>query len=305
MDERELRELVRAVVVGAMQGAEGDAAKGGAVESVAPVVRPDKARSPDEILLAKKTAAWLGIAPGPSPALATWSPSGDRHWYLGRTPARLGVGSAGVRYRTETLIHFLSDHAAAKDAVSSAVDPAVATALGFVPLKSAARDRAEFLRRPDLGRRLDDASRDLVQKRGVRGAQVQIVAVDGLSATALNVNLPRIVPVLTAELARAGVRMGTPFVVNMGRVVCADEVARLTGADVLCLLVGERPGLKTAESMGAYVTYMKVRQFNEAMRNVISNIHSGGLIPEDAARQVAETVQKALREKRTGVDANG
>jgi ethanolamine ammonia-lyase small subunit len=92
--------------------------------------------------------------------------------------------------------------------------------------------------------------------------------------------------------------------VNLGRVVCADEVARLTGAEVLLLLVGERPGLKTAESMGAYVTYMKVRQFNEAMRNVISNIHAGGLPPEEAVGGIIQNIRNALRDKRTGVDAN-
>ena len=176
--------------------------------------------------------------------------------------------------------------------------------LGLVALKSAAGDRTRFLRRPDLGRRLDDASREIVQKKGVRGPQVQIVAVDGLSAEALTANLPKILPTLNKELAAAGIRTGTPFLVNLGRVVCADEVARLTGAEVLLLLVGERPGLKTAESMGAYVTYMKVRQFNEAMRNVISNIHAGGLPPEEAVGGIIQNIRNALRDKRTGVDAN-
>ena len=135
------------------------------------------------------------------------------------------------------------------------------------------------MRRPDLGRRLSDESKEIVQKRGINAPQVQIVCCDGLSATALNVNLPIILPKVTDGLTKAGIRVGTPFLVNMGRVVAADEVARLTKAEVLLLFVGERPGLKTAESMGAYVTYMKVRQFNEAMRNVVSNIHSGGLPP--------------------------
>lgn len=302
MDERELRELVRAVVVGAMS----DTSPGTASDAagVIPALK-DRTTPPEDLRLAKKAAVWIGAGLPIPPALQSWRPVGDRAFYLGRTPARLGVGSAGVRYRTETILRFLADHATARDAVASVVDPAVVASLGLVPLHSAARDRTQFLRRPDLGRRLSDDSREVVQKQGIRGAQVQFVAVDGLSAQALSANLPSILPRLTAELTRAGVRMGTPFVVTLGRVVCADEIARLTDAEVLCLLVGERPGLKTAESMGAYVTYMKVRSFNEAMRNVISNIHAGGLPCEEAVPAIVANVLRALRDKRTGVDANG
>ncbi len=298
MDEKELRELVRSVVLGAMSpaGEERPAV-------CAPPVRDTL--SPHDLKLAKKAAVWIGAGLPPPPALQRWRPKGDRSFYLGRTPARLGVGAAGVRYRTDTILKFLADHAAARDAVASVVDPQVVATLGLVPLHSAAKDRAQFLRRPDLGRRLDEKSRDIVQKQGIRGAQVQIVAVDGLSATALSVNLPGILPLLNAGLSKSGIRVGTPYVVTLGRVVCADEVARLSDAEVLVLLVGERPGLKTAESMGAYVTYMKVRQFNEAMRNVISNIHAAGLPPEQAVDGIMANIQKALRDKRTGVDANG
>jgi ethanolamine ammonia-lyase small subunit len=212
------------------------------------------------------------------------------------------VGRAGTRYRTDTVLSFLTDHAAARDAVASAVDPDLAKRLGMVMLQSAAADRAQFLKRPDLGRKLSTGSAEVVAKQGVRSPQVQIVAADGLSAAALNANLPVVLPALTAELQRAGVRVGTPFVISLGRVASADEVARLTDADVLCLLVGERPGLKTAESMGAYVTYMKVKKFTEALRNVISNIHRGGLAPEEGAKQAAALCVRALKDKRTGVD---
>jgi ethanolamine ammonia-lyase small subunit len=301
MDEKELRELVRAVVVGALSG---EATGATSSPTGVPVVPRDRHVAPQDVLLAKKAANWLGAGLPAPPVLMSWHAAGDRAMYLGKTPARLGVGSAGVRYRTDTILRFLADHAAARDAVASVVDPQVVASLGLVALKSAAGDRTRFLRRPDLGRRLDDASREIVQKKGVRGPQVQIVAVDGLSAEALTANLPKILPTLNKELAAAGIRTGTPFLVNLGRVVCADEVARLTGAEVLLLLVGERPGPKTAESMGAYVTYMKVRQFNEAMRNVISNIHAGGLPPEEAVGGIIQNIRNALRDKRTGVDAN-
>ncbi len=298
MDEQELKELVRAVVVKAMADQEEEAKR-------AELMFAKPAKSGADTALGKKAANWMGLTPALPPVLTNWNPDGTRSYYLGRTPARLGVGSAGVRPRTDTLLRFITDHAAAKDAVDSSVDQTIASSLGLVSLTSAARDRAEYLRRPDLGRRLSDESKEIVQKRGINAPQVQIVCCDGLSATALNVNLPIILPKVTDGLTKAGIRVGTPFLVNMGRVVAADEVARLTKTEVLLLFVGERPGLKTAESMGAYVTYMKVRQFNEAMRNVVSNIHSGGLPPLEAADQLVEGVLKALREKRTGVDAIG
>lgn len=298
MDERELRELVRSVVVATMQERQANP-RGEDIKTPTKLQRP---ASPDDVKLAKKVAAWVGIQSPLPPILANFRPMGDRAFYLSRTPARLGVGRAGTRYRTETVLAFLADHAAARDAVASEVDPELIKRLQLVPLKSQAMDRAQFLKRPDLGRRLSEESVDVVRKEAIKSPQVQIVAADGLSAAALNTNLPIVLPILKSELERAGVRLGTPFVISLGRVACADEVARLTDAEVLCLLVGERPGLKTAESMGVYVTYMKVRKFTEALRNVISNIHRGGLAPEEGARQAAALCLRALKEKRTGVD---
>ena len=301
MDDRELREMVRAAVVGALTEAEK------APPSSAPASRPQTSdirprTSPSDVKLAKRVADWLGAGLPTPPALGGWHPAGDRAFYLGRSQSRLGVGRAGTRYRTQTVLSFLTDHAAARDAVASAVDPDVVKRLGMVHLVSAAADRAQFLKRPDLGRKLSPESAEIVRKQGIRAPQVQIVAADGLSAAALNANLPVVLPALLAEFSRAGVRVGTPFVISLGRVAAADEVARLTEADVLCLLVGERPGLKPADSMGVYVTWMKVAKFAEALRNVISNVHRGGLDPEEGARQAAQLCIKALKERRTGVD---
>ena len=296
MDDSALRNLVRRLV-------EQEVAAGASRTKPLTDRPAPKAPAPEAFSLAKRVVEWLGGKPPPPPALGTFRPAGDRRFYLSHTPARLGVGRAGTRCRTDTVLAFWADHAAARDAVHSDVDPELIARLGLVPLRSAASDKREFLLRPDLGRRLSDESRAIVQQKGVKNPQVQIVAADGLSATALNVNLPIVLPVLNAELQRAGVRLGTPFAIQNGRVACADEVARLVDADVLCLLVGERPGLKSAESMGAYVTYMRVKSFNEAMRNVISNIHRGGLPPEQGAKQVAALCLKALRERRTGVEA--
>jgi len=298
MDDAELRDLVRAAVVKALGPR--DAAAPRPERKPMPEVR--RPADPSTVKLAKRVALWNKAELPPPPALAHFKPDLDRASYLARTPARLGVGRAGTRYRTSTLLAFLTDHAAARDAVASEVDPEVMKRLRLVPIHSAARDRSEFLRRPDLGRRLSQESVNLVRKQGVRSPQIQVVAADGLSATALNVNLPLLLPPLLGHLERAGVRLGTPFVISLGRVAAGDEVARLVDAEVLCLIVGERPGLKTAESLGIYVTYMRVPRFTEAMRNVISNIHRGGLVPEEAARQAADLCLKALKERRTGVD---
>jgi ethanolamine ammonia-lyase small subunit len=155
--------------------------------------------------------------------------------------------------------------------------------------------------RPDLGRTLSDAALATVQQRCIRGAKVQLAAVDGLSATAINTNLPLVFPVIVDRMKAAGVSLGTPCAISRGRVAAGDHLARTTEADVLCLLVGERPGLNTADSMGIYITYMKVRSFSEAMRYLISNVHTGGLAPVDGANQAADLILQALREKRTGV----
>lgn len=267
--------------------------------------QPGGNRPPEDLKLAKRIAEWAGMGMPLPPALQNWLPDGNRAGYLASTPARLGVGRSGVRPRTETYLQLREDHAAARDAVSSRLDENILKKFDIVLLNSAARDNAEFLRRPDLGRRLNAESVEKIKKTAIKSPQIQIVLVDGLSATALNVNIPAILPLLLDGFKTAGIRVGTVSAVSRGRVVVADEVARATGAECSLLLVGERPGLKTAESMGGYVTYMKVRNFNEAMRDVTSNIHSGGLPCNEAAPKLVEGCIKALRERRTGVDANG
>jgi ethanolamine ammonia-lyase small subunit len=273
-----------------------------AAAAVAGAPRAPEPRTPADAGLAKRVARWLGAAMPLPPAAGSWTADTSRDCYLAATPARLGVGRAGVRLRTDTALGFQADHAAARDAVASELAFSVLTELGFVPVRSAASDKHQFLVRPDLGRRLSPEGAATVTREGQRAPRVQVVAVDGLSAAAINANLPRVWPVFLRELGRIGVRPGTPFAVSLGRVAAGDDVARRTNAELLVTFVGERPGLKTAESMGAYITYMRVPRFNEAMRVVVSNIHAGGLPPEEAAVQLAGICARALAEKRTGVD---
>ena len=303
MDNKDLSDLIRRVIEKELGDVPEPTPEAAPPLEPAPRTRPDNSVPPDKLQLAKKTATWLGTEMPPLPWFGSWRPTGDTRHYLSKTPARLGVGKAGFRYRTATVLSFLTDHAAAKDAVQSDMDAGMFEEVGVVPLISAAADKQQFLARPDLGRSLSPESADVVRQRGDKGPQVQIVVGDGLSSTAINVNLKRLLPVVETELKRQGVRLGTTFGISNSRVAAGDEVARIVDAEVLCMIVGERPGLKTAESMGAYVTYMKVPQLNEAMRFMISNIHAGGLPPAtEGARQIVDLCMKALSEKKTGVD---
>ena len=288
-DETRIRDIVRLIVE--------EEAKARDAGPAAPAPR-----SAADAGLAKRVAGWLGAAMPLPPAMGDWKATTNREGYLAASPARLGVGRAGARLRTDTALQFLADHAAARDAVASDIAAAVLEPMGFLSLRSATADKREFLVRPDLGRRLSTESAAAAGRETQRSPRVQIVAVDGLSATAINVNLPLVYPTLVAELGRRGIRTGTPVAVTNGRVAAEDHVARQTGAELLVTLVGERPGLKTAESMGAYITYMKVKRFNEAMRFVVSNIHAAGLLPDAAALQIAELCEKGLSERKTGVD---
>jgi ethanolamine ammonia-lyase small subunit len=285
MSERDLERLVRELVTRALEAG------------------PEATCPAGDAPLRAKVEAWLGRALAPR-ALSgdAFRPEGDRDLYLRATPARLGVGRTGSRLRTGTLLGFWRDHAAARDAVGSRVNPDIIARLGLVPLRSAARDRREFLLRPDLGRALAPESAARVESEGRRGARVQVVAADGLSAEALNANLPVLLPALLEGLAGEGAG-GPVFFVENGRLAAGDEVARRLDAELLVTLVGERPGLKTASSLGAYVTYFRGRQISEAQRNMISNIHRDGLPPEEAARQLVGLCLKALGERRTGVEA--
>mgnify|MGYP002725616714 CR=1 FL=1 len=290
-DDSVIADLVRAVVSETL-----DDDKGAAVPAL-----EKKRLSPKDRLLAKKVANWIGSEAPLIPALGKWKPRGDFAHYLSRTQARLAVGRAGTRLQTGTALSFQEDHASARDAVHSGFEGSLLDNLGLRELCSRAKDKQEFLLRPDLGRQLSDESRKIVEQTGRGSFSVQIVAADGLSAQAINRNLPLILSDLEKKLASKGIRTGKRFVIKNGRVSAGDEVGRLTNARVLVMLVGERPGLLTAESMGVYITWMRARNFNEAMRFVISNIHENGLKPSEAVDQIVSLVEKALREKKTGI----
>jgi ethanolamine ammonia-lyase small subunit len=220
---------------------------------------------------------------------------------LAATPARIAVGRAGPRYRTTTMLRFRADHAAAKDAVMSEVDPALLAREGLFEVASRAPDKPTFLQRPDLGRALSDAGREEIARRVSRAPTLVVVYGDGLSAAALNQHLPEFHRALLAALGARGIQHAPPFFVRHARVKIMDEIARLTSAQSALFVCGERPGLGFADSLSAYYIYQPAEGATDADREVISNINPRGRPPADAAADVAAAVERILRDKKSGV----
>lgn len=220
---------------------------------------------------------------------------------LASTPARIGVGRAGTRYRTNTLLRFRADHAAAKDAVMSEVDDKLVARLGLVELTTRAPDKRVFLERPDAGRALSDEGKRVLSDKCVKGPEVQVCYGDGLSAAALNAHLEAFHGALMAALAARGFRVGTPLFVRRSRVKVMDEVARLVDAEACVFTCGERPGLGFADSLSSYYIYRPASGATDADREVISNINPRGLEPVKAAHAVAEACARILAAKKSGV----
>jgi ethanolamine ammonia-lyase small subunit len=220
---------------------------------------------------------------------------------LKSTPARIAVGRTGPRYKTNTMLRFRADHAAAKDAVVSEVDPALLAELGMFELASRAPDKPAFLQRPDLGRALSDEARAELTKRIGKSPTLVIIYGDGLSAAAINQHLRAFHGALVPALAARGIAHAPPFFVRRSRVKIMDEIARLVGAQAALFVCGERPGLGFADSLSAYYIYQPAAGATDADREVISNINPRGRPPADAARDVAAAVERILRQKKSGV----
>jgi len=220
---------------------------------------------------------------------------------LAATPARVAVGRVGPRYHTNTMLRFRADHAAAKDAVMSEVDPQLLAQLGMFEVGSRAPDKPTFLQRPDLGRALSEEAKAELGKRIGKAPTLAIIYGDGLSAAALNQHLAAFHGALVPALAARGIGHAPPFFVRRSRVKIMDEIARLVGAQAALFVCGERPGLGFADSMSAYYIYQPAAGATDADREVISNINPRGRPPADAAADVAAAIERILREKKSGV----
>lgn len=233
--------------------------------------------------------------------------SGRDPWAsLGRlTAARIALGRTGDGHGdglpTARLLEFQRDHARARDAVHLGFDAAVvAAALAPAPsirVRSQARDRATYLQRPDLGRRLDAADRALLPPGPVDAC---LVVCDGLSALAVHTSAAALLHALLPGLD--GWRLAPIVLAHQGRVALGDDVALAVGARLVVVLIGERPGLSAADSLGAYLTWAPRADSRDAERNCISNIRPGGLGIDAAAGQLLALMRAARRLARSGVD---
>lgn len=219
-----------------------------------------------------------------------------------KTTARIGVGKVGARLNTQTMLTLRADHAKARDAVFVDVNHKVIEELGLFTVQTACEDKNMFVTRPDMGRQLSQEAIRVLRERCVKNPDVQIYAADGLSSTAIQVNLPKILPVLMDSLKAKGMTLGTPFFLRFGRVGSQEHVAEILGAKVVCVLIGERPGLATAESMSAYIAYNAYVGMPESKRTVVSNIHKDGTAAVEAGAYVADVIGKILEQKASGVD---
>ena len=218
------------------------------------------------------------------------------------TPARIGVWRAGPRYKTETMLRFRADHAAAQDAVFTDVSEALISKMNLFAVKTKCKDKDHYLTRPDLGRILDDEAVEALKSKCTKAPQVQIYVSDELSSTAIEANASDILPVIIQGLKNYGISVGTPFFLKYGRVPAMDHVSEVLGAEVTCVLIGERPGLVTAESMSAYIAYRAKVGMPEARRNVVSNIHRGGTPAVEAGAHIADLIKLMLDKKASGLD---
>ncbi len=218
------------------------------------------------------------------------------------TSARLGVGRAGPRYKTETLLRFRADHAAAMDAVFTDVSDQLIDDMNLFKVKTLCRDKDEYLKRPDLGKKFSDETLAEISNKCEKNPQVQIYAADGLSSTAVEANLKDIFPAIKQGLEGYNIKIGTPFFVQYGRVASMEPIAKCLNAKVCCVLIGERPGLATAESLSCYMAYDAEIGMPESKRNVISNIHADGTPAVEAGAHIADVIKAMLEQKTSGLD---
>ncbi len=229
----------------------------------------------------------------------------DKETYLklkSKTPARIGIGKAGPRYKTRTMLRVRADHAAAQDSVFSDVSEEFVKENNYVFVKTLCESKDEYLTRPDKGRRFSADQLEIIRKTIPQGTKVAIVIGDGLSSAAIEANAKEIVPSIKQTLSSKGINIGEILFVKYCRVGAMDAIGEVTDTDVICLLVGERPGLVTAESMSAYIAYKPKHGLPEAKRTVISNIHRGGTPAVEAGAHAGELIMKMLEKKASGID---
>ncbi|MDB5240471.1 MAG: eutC [Spirosoma sp.] len=226
------------------------------------------------------------------------------------TVARIAQGRTGHSLPTAALLSFQLDHARARDAVYSSLNTVVLLDQlkyihpQYLHLQSQATDRQTYLQRPDLGRKLDEVSRTLLRERNApdrSGFDLGLVIADGLSATAINQNALPVVSGLIHEAILQGWTVAPVCMVEQGRVAIGDEIAHGLGARMLVVLIGERPGLSSPDSMGAYLTYSPRPGLTDESRNCVSNIRPDGLPGALAVEKIMYLLSEMKRRQLSGV----
>ena len=218
------------------------------------------------------------------------------------TPARIGVWRCGTRPLTDTWLRFRADHAVAQDSVLGEVPEEFPAKYNMVSVKSMCESKDEYLTRPDLGRKLDEESLNLIRSKCRKGAKLQIIVADGLSSNAVEANIPNLLPAMLQGLEGMKIDVGTPIFVKFARVAIMDAIGEELKPEAAIVLLGERPGLGTAESMSAYIGYNPRAGMVESERTVVSNIHKGGTPAAEAGAHLATLLKKILDARASGVN---
>lgn len=224
-----------------------------------------------------------------------------------RTPARILVGAAGPAYRTTTQLALRRDHAAAVDAVRAEIDlhadlgTDVVERWELFAVRTCCRDKEEYLMRPDLGQRFDEAERVRIARECPPGADLQVVIGDGLSPAAVAAHAPGLLEPLAAAAAERGWTFGRPFLVRYCRVGILNEIGTLLDPEVVVLLIRERPGLRSARSLSAYLAFRPRATHTDADRNLVCGIQPDGVAPADAVRRIVALAERMRAAGRSGV----
>lgn len=305
MDDAKLNAIVEAIVR--------ELKASGAVQPSAPTAGPASWTPPaPQTFPAKPSTSGVSLTidlPDPTTPEARLTPrvtnakdpSGVRA-LMASTSARIGVGRAGPRYRTASLLLFQGDHAVTQDALYRDVDQRLLDEFNLFTVQTKVSNKQEYLLRPDLGRLLNDEAKRTLNEKCQKNVNVQVVVGDGLSAAAVEANLRQMFPVVRQGVQSAGLTFGTPFFVKYARVGVMNDIGEVIKPDVIILLIGERPGLGRAESMSAYMGYKPKYGDTDADRDVVCNIfENGGTNPLEAGAFVVQIAQKMRQHQASGV----
>lgn len=293
MDQRQIEDIVRTVLTQI-----GASAAPGAAKPATPATQTPAADggSLPELDDDKFQRTWIGVTQPNRREVLEQLRKG--------TASRVCTGRTGPRPRTLSLLRFLADHSRSKDTVLKEIPTEWVEKAGMFEVRTEVENKDMYLTRPDLGRRLSKEAVETLAAKCKKNPKAQVVVSDGLSTDAVTANLDEIMPPLLKGLQNAGLDVGTPFFVRYGRVKVEDQIGELTGADVVIMLVGERPGLGQSESLSCYMVYRPTATTVEADRTCISNIHQGGTPPVEAAAVIVDMTKTMLEKKTSGIALN-